>query len=301
MTDAFIRYLSAKRTVDDRALNRVVLERFRSDLQKLRAPRILEIGAGTGTMVDRLWNWNVIASGEYTLLDQDESLLEEAKRRLMRLAAEKGGRSTLNPDGSLSVSAANVDLTIRTYAAELGSFLRQHSDTRYDVLIACAVLDLVDVPEALPKLWSKLRAKGLFWFSINFDGESIFLPEHPLDERVVGVYHASMNDRIRDGKPSGDSKTGRHLFTHLKACGAHVLVSGSSDWVVHSVGGEYEGDEQAFLRHIVEFFRAELSQHAEIDEKELENWVAMRNRQIDEGDLVYIAHQLDFVGSAPSL
>jgi hypothetical protein len=48
-------YLLAKRTVDDRALHRGVFDRLRSELPP--RPRILEIGAGAGTMVARALDW----------------------------------------------------------------------------------------------------------------------------------------------------------------------------------------------------------------------------------------------------
>ena len=51
---------------------------------------------------------------------------------------------------------------------------------------------------------------------------------------------------MTDGQPSGDSRTGRRLFHALRACGAEVLAAGSSDWVVHPVGGAYLHDEAYF-------------------------------------------------------
>ena len=74
MTYPYTRYLAAKKTVDDRALNRGVL----ADLRGLLPPgacRVVEIGAGLGTMVARLLEWQVLSSGEYVLLDVDRQLL----------------------------------------------------------------------------------------------------------------------------------------------------------------------------------------------------------------------------------
>ena len=62
------RYLVAKKTLDDRAINRQVL----ADLCRLLPTgplRVLEVGAGLGTMVARLLERNVVRGGEYTLLD----------------------------------------------------------------------------------------------------------------------------------------------------------------------------------------------------------------------------------------
>ena len=69
-TFGYARYLAAKTTVDDRALNRPVLAELRR-LMPAGAPRVLEVGAGLGTMVARLMDWGVVSAGEYILLDAD--------------------------------------------------------------------------------------------------------------------------------------------------------------------------------------------------------------------------------------
>src|SRR5215468_9852101 len=100
MTSDYARYLAAKTTVDDRALNRPVLAELRR-LLPAGPPRVLEVGAGLGTMVARLLDWGVIAAGEYTLLDADQELLAESRRWLRDWAAERGLRTEPRPDGLL--------------------------------------------------------------------------------------------------------------------------------------------------------------------------------------------------------
>src|SRR5580704_1125854 len=81
MTFDYARYLAAKTTVDDRALNRDVLAELRR-LVPAGAPRVLEVGAGLGTMVARLIEWDVVGAGEYILLDADRQLLDHSRRWL---------------------------------------------------------------------------------------------------------------------------------------------------------------------------------------------------------------------------
>ena len=87
------------------------------------------------------------------------------------------------------------------------------------MLIANAVLDLVDVPAVLPGLLRLLVPGGVYWFTINYDGESIFAPGHPYDDQIMRAYHRDMDERIRYGRPAGESRTGRRLFHHLRDCG----------------------------------------------------------------------------------
>ena len=76
---------------------------------------------------------------------------------------------------------------------------------------------------------------------------------------------------------------------------AEIIAAGASDWVVHTTHGEYPADEKYFLHFILNFFDSSLKAHAELDAAEFENWLAKRHAQIERGELVYIAHQIDFL------
>ena len=292
MTDAFdfTRYLASKRTVDDRALNRHVWQKLADavdgKLPRDRPLRVLEVGAGIGTMVERCVEWGLFSrSGfdvSYTAIDSEESNVEVARRRLAHLT-----------------SGREAGLRARLETANLYDFAaRRENRQRFDLIIAHALLDLLHLPTALPVLLQMVPPNGLFYFSINFDGATLFLPEvdPELDGRIEALYHRSMDTRTADGQPSGDSRTGRRLFHALRACGAEVLAAGSSDWVVHPVGGAYPADEAYFLGCILHFVEVTLREHPELDGSELEDWITLRRQQVARGELMYVAHQLDFFG-----
>src|SRR5580700_7403879 len=282
MTSAYARYLAAKTTVDDRALNGHVLAELRR-LMPAGGPRVLEVGAGLGTMVARLMDWGVADTGEYILLDADRQLLDDSRRWLRDWAAARDLRSDLLPDG-LRVG----DLRVRLEHAELGGYLEAEHGALADVLIANAVLDLVDVPAILPGLLRLLFPGGVYWFTINYDGISIFEPGHPRDDRIMQAYHRDMDERIRYGRPAGDSRTGRHLFDYLRAAGAPALAAGSSDWVVHpGPDGTYAGDEAYFLQSILSTIHNALRNRQDrVAPADLADWLAERGRQLAAGELV---------------
>jgi hypothetical protein len=295
MTCDYARYLAAKTTVDDRALNRHVLAELRR-LMPAGGPRVLEIGAGLGTMVARLMDWGVVGAGEYILLDADRQLLDCSRRWLCDWAGARGLRSSMLPDG-LRVG----DLRVRLVHAELGSYLAAARGAPADVLIANAVLDLVDVPAVLPGLLRLLVPGGVYWFTINYDGESIFAPGHPHDDQIMQAYHRDMDERFRYGRRAGESRTGRRLFHYLRAAGAPALAAGPSDWVVGArPDGNYPADEAYFLRSILSTIHNALrNRQGRAEPADLADWLAVRGRQLAAGELVYIAHQLDFVGRSP--
>ena len=276
---SFPRYLSAKKTVDDRALNAHVWQTLRQQLPE--QPRILEIGAGIGTMVERLVEQQFISSASYTAIDSQVENIHTAQQRLTDL-----------PE--------TINLTLE--AIDLFDFIwREQGKQQWDVLIAHAFLDLMDIPATLPQLFSLLKPGGLFYFSINFDGVTTLEPaiEPALDAKIEQLYHQTMDERVTDGQPSGDSRSGRHLFGHLREAGAQILAAGSSDWVVFAGEEGYPADEEYFLQFIVETMHRALAKNPALDEGLFSDWVAKRKAQIETGELVYIAHQLDFVGYAP--
>jgi SAM-dependent methyltransferase len=279
-----VHYLHAKRSVDDRALNCRVLEQLRVELATLpERPRVLELGAGVGTMLSRLADLGWLPGASYTLIDHDARNLAAAAEHL-RAAA---------PDRQVELVAADV-------FSWLGAPTSGSDRAPHDLVVANAFLDLVDVPALLPALWPRLRPGRPFWFSINFDGETIFLPERPLDGAVTALYHRSMDQRMRAGRRAGDSKTGRHLLQQLPASGARLLGAGSSDWIVCPLpSGGYPADEAYFLHHILHTIQRELQGSPDLDPSAFAEWIAARHAEVEQGQLIYLAHQLDVFGRAP--
>lgn len=280
---SFARYLAAKKSVDDRALNLHVSETLSNVLTGKENLSVLEVGAGIGTMVERLYERQTLLPGtSYLAIDAQVTMIETAQERLRPLAEEY---------------ALELEVT------DLLNFLAREQGRRtWDLLIAHAFLDLVDLKTTLPQLIALLNPDGLFYFTINFDGETILHPviDRELDEQIIALYHRTMDTRRVNGRRSGDSRTGRKMFTHLPDAGAEILDAGSSDWVVYSRAAGYEADEAYFLHYIVNTIAHALDGNPDLDRHYFEAWIAQRHAQIEAGNLVYIAHQLDFCGRRAS-
>ena len=291
----FVRYLTAKRTVDDRALNPHVwaaMAAAAADRARHVQPlQVLEIGAGVGTMIERAAAWSLCpgAAVNYLAIDAEPANIAAAQARL---EAAQARLEALPPAWSVQVEQADLFDFVRRPAA-------LH---RYDLLIANAFLDLVDIPQTLPLLRRLLQPGGLFYFTITFDGATILQPviDPAFDAQVEAVYHRTMDERITAGQRSGDSRSGRHLFGHLVRAGFDLRAAGASDWVVHPVAGHYPADEAYFLHFIVHTMQDALQSRAELDPGQLTEWVETRHRQVEQGELVYIAHQLDVFGVCPA-
>lgn len=289
MSYTFPQYLLSKQSVDDRALNKDVLSTLGRSLPQ-QSIRIIEVGAGIGTMLRRLVRWDVVRRCEYVMVDGLAENIEYASTWVKVWAGEAG----LNVEGSgenqVRVFDETREIGIRFERADVFDFIQENQKPA-ELLIAHSFMDLLPMPESLPKLLS--LTTGPAWLTLNFDGVTTFEPaiDVELDEKIERLYHESMDVR----PTGGDSQSGRHLFGHLRSAGAEILAAGASDWVVYASNGRYPEDEAYFLHFILHFFEESLADHKDLDAYAFTNWLNERRAQIERGELVYIAHQMDFL------
>jgi hypothetical protein len=156
----------------------------------------------------------------------------------------------------------------------------------------------MNLPFTLPQLFTLLRVGGLYYFTGNYDGAIIFEPaiDPDLDKTIENLYARTMDERITYGRISGESQAGRRVFTLLRQVGAELLDAGSSDWVVFANDKGYQADEVYFLHFVVNSVEQVLAGSPALDAQKFSNWIQERHAQIRRGELVLVAHQLDFVG-----
>lgn len=291
MVYSFPRYLLAKQTVDDRALNRQVYETLASRLPSHDID-IIEVGAGIGTMVTRLLHRGLMPRANYSVVDSMQENIDFALGWLPKWAEDNHlGLSELEKNG-WRLFDDDRDLRITFARSDVFDFINTNPP-KADLLIAHAFLDLLPMPDSLPKLFSLVKPGGLAWLTINFDGVTTFEPviNLTLDAQIERLYHQTMDER----STGGDSRSGRHLFKYLQDAGAKIIAAGSSDWVVYPQNGKYPADEAYFLHFILNFFEQSLTGHRELDAGAFATWLKERHEQVDRGELLYIAHQMDFL------
>ena len=301
-TSAYHRYLAAKKSIDDRSLNPRVWESLAGALPKGRTLEVLEVGAGIGQMVQRVIERELLTDCRYTAVELESGNVEEAMRRLPKWARDAGyGVEGMGQRG-LRVRGEGMHFELSFEAVNALEFLKR-SETRsaFDLVIAQAFLDLVDLDAALSLMTGALKSGGLLYLCINFDSGTIFEPtiDRGLDTQIVELYHQTMDERMIGGRQSGDSRTGRKLFSGLRKVGARVVDAGASDWVVYPTDAGYDGHEEVFLHAIIDTVEGALQWRQEIDPQALVRWVRERRAQIESGEVVYIAHQLDVLARVP--
>jgi SAM-dependent methyltransferase len=296
---SLIRYLQAKKSIDDRSLNAHVAQTLIMRLQELFdniEVRVFEAGCGIGTMIERMLSWGALAKCSYTAIDLEPEHVAEAMRRLVQL----GFRGEIQPqkgsDHTLVLKNRTQEIKIELKIGNVIKFARDKDNFhQYHLILAHAFLDLVDIYSFLPPILSCGIPGGLIYFTLNFDGATSLEPiiEADLDRQIIALYHETMDHRLIQGKPSGDSQTGRHLLPFLQKLGLNILDAGASDWVIFPHMGSYPNDDAYFLHFIIDTIYCALEFCPEIKPGQLKTWAEIRHEQIEHGELFYMAHQID--------
>ncbi len=282
----FIEYLEAKRSVDDRSLHPRVWAAFLERLaeKRSRGPlEIAELGAGIGTMSERVFRALGTGGIRYHLVDENPALLEDAGRRIS---------ASCFPD------AGTLPDSVRLHPADAADWLAGLPPGRpFQAVLANAFLDLVDIPEVLDRVFSRLGPGGLGYFTINYDGRTDFIPALDSDRDILDRYNESMRDW--KGSYRGTDRSGGRILEYLLDRGIPVLETGASDWVIAPrTDGDgapgYTRDEGVFLRAILGMVEDSVSRSG-CDPGILSKWLETRRRQAEDGKLAYVAHQLDIL------
>ena len=292
----FQRYLSAKRTVDDRALNRRVEDRLAEEIKYRDRLHVLEVGAGIGATAERLLARPWLPDRtSYTGLDLRPENVATARKRLPERAVARG--YAVRPTGDRFVaSRGKRRVEFDFVVADAFDYLSE-TDESWDLLVAHAFVDLVDPTDALAAFRDALAPDGIAYCPITFDGGTVFEPvaDGEFEDHLVERFHRHIDE-------SGDSRAGRRLLSTVSASkkrdgkGNHeLLAAGGADWLVRPRDGGYPADEAYFLRCIVEMVAGAVREDPEVADGRLSGWVSRRRDQIDDATLIYCAHHLDLL------
>lgn len=293
---SYPRYLNAKRTVDDRALNQRVWNRFVDALADHGEElSILEVGGGVGATFKRVLTEleeGIVERVDYTLVDRNDENLSTARSNIEQWASSRGYRMEDGPDGA-DLRNGPMEIRLQLRNADLFDYTRDEDANTYHAVIAQAVADLLDLEKFLLSLRPLLQSKGLWYLPIHFDGLTAFEPttDPDIDDRIVRLYHESMSEPDEEG--GRRARTGRRLLTAFRNQGDALLDAGSSDWIVVPKQNGYPADEAYFLHHILWFMEEELTDHPRLEQQTLSQWIDIRRRQIKNAELIFVAHQLD--------
>ena len=129
--------------------------------------------------------------------------MAEARRRLPQWAAAQGfaGERGQSGDSCTLQQARARHITVETEAIDGGvSWPASTAGRAWDLVIAQAFLDLMDVPATLPGASLLLQPRRALYFPITFDGGTVFQPESDpeFDRAIEACYHQAIDQRLLD-------------------------------------------------------------------------------------------------------
>lgn len=299
---SYPKYLEAKKSIDDRSLNQHV---FKTMMKTVKSEltggviRILEIGAGTGAMIQRLIEWDFLQQAHYTAIDVEPDNLKVLPDTLEITAKKSGGKIFTQEDGSYLLKFGERRIEVESICSDFMTLLAtRNPEQEWDLVIAHAVMDILPLPEALSVLFAALRPGGMFYFTLNYDGLTKFMPViNPVtDELIEHLYNRTMDEREIE---TGGSHTGQKLFHAIPEAGGKILATGSSDWIVPDSNGPVETDERYFLECILKTVADALFGRVEVESSVVNDWYRQRLLQLEDNRLIYLSHHLDFFGLGP--
>ena len=259
----------------------------------------MEVGAGIGTMLERLTRWQILPDVCYLAIDLDPANIKEARRLLPIWSSAMGLEMTETPSGGeLSAKDGSRHIAVDFDAIDIYDWIAGQGENKpVDLLIAHAFMDLVDASRALAALRSVVKKDGLLYLTSNFDGITILEP--PSIPHWTGISSPFiMTAWISVWSTACFRATAKPAAVFFPAClnrAFRLLAAGSSDWVVFPAAGRYPGDEAYFLHYIIGLIETTLKHHASLEAGSFRRWIAERRSQIEQGKVVLIVHQLDFL------
>ena len=184
-----------------------------------RRPRLLDLGAGTGSMFRFLAP--IIGRGQdWLLLDADDVLLDDAFGRTAAWARRRNFAATAE-DGTLLVSTPHGLWRMSVMRRDLDAAI----PSGCDAVVCSALLDLVSTA------WLRRFIDGLtmpFLACLTVDGRDVWLPRHPCDPPVRTAFRRDQRHDKGLGPALGPAASSVAL--RMLAARGFVTASAPSDW-----------------------------------------------------------------------
>ena len=296
----FSAYLDAKFALDSRSLNPTVLENLRRALALRSSLRCLDLGSGKGATIKRLVDLCPAASLEITALDLDPGLLTSGAEQLSQ-DFQKRGFQILRSATGLVAQTRTRRISI-AFACD-SALIWNPGMGEFDLIAAHAFMDLMPLAALCEKVLALLKPAGIFYASLNYDGETALIPPYPeesLEREILEYYDLSMEQRRLDHAATGGAYSGRRLVGALSRSGFEIEAYGASDWEITPLRGQYRDRDAACLQALLDMIHAEAQDSGRFNPELLARWYRERCAAIDVVRLGMIVHQLDILAAKPS-
>ena len=253
-------------------------------------PRLLDLGAGTGSLLR--WLGHFIGRAQvWTLVDADAALIELAFETIAERAEQVGWRVTWPGRRTLLVHTPHGAWRVEGLIADLAEAPDNLPLSATDAVVCSALCDLVS-RDWVERMAAACAARRLpFYAALNVAGRDRFTPPHPADALVArGFRRDQARDKGFGGKALGPDAPGV-LRAAFEAQGYAVHLA-PSDWVLSP------HDREMADALAVAHARAAMAQERR-EARRIAGWLAARSRLAEAGRLAVRVQHRDLLALPP--
>lgn len=193
-------------------------------------PRILDLGAGTGSLLRWLGHWIGRSQG-WTLVDADPALIERAFATIAERAESIGWATSWPARRTLLVHAPGGAWRVEGLIADLREAPASLPLDRVDGVVSSALCDLVSAAWVARMAGACAARRLPFYAALNVTGRERFTPPHPADALVArGFRRDQARDKGFGGMALGASAP-RVVREAFEAAG-YTVEAAPSDWII---------------------------------------------------------------------
>jgi SAM-dependent methyltransferase len=246
-------------------------------------PRILDLGAGTGSLLR--WLGHFIGRAQaWTLVDADAALVERAFATIADRAEAVGWAATLPGRKTLLVHAPGGAWRVEGLIADLAAAPANLPLAQMDAVVCSALCDLVS------RGWVEAMAAACaarhlpFYAALNVTGRERFTPPYPGDALVMrGFRRDQRRDKGFGGVALGPAAP--DAIAQAFAAHGYMVHRAPSDWIV-------DRRARLFAQEIATGHGVAALAWERRDATLIEDWIEARRAQAADGMLsVRIGHQ----------
>ncbi len=277
-------WLALREGADHRSRNAELAGKLAARFADKPSLRIVDLGSGTGSNL-RATAPHLGESQEWTLVDYDPALLEEASRALSAWADEAkaiGDNLVLVKDGK------NIGVAFRI--ADLNKELDAVLEAKPDLVTASALFDLIS-EEWMQRFARAVLASGASFYTVlTYDGRDQFNPVHPFDEGIIRAFGFHQR-RDKGFGPAAGPLAASALAQAFRKIG-YAVETGDSPWVL-------KPSDNDLVQQLLEGIANAVRETGLIAQNGLNDWLFYRQAMADQKGTRLITGHTDILAYKP--
>lgn len=217
-------WLALREPADHRSRSAQMLADLAKRVEGRDVLRVTDLGCGTGSNL-RATAPALNARQEWTLVDYDFALLEQAARSLTDWADEA---KAIGDDLVLIKDGRNIGVKFRI--ADLNKELEQVISGPVDIVTASALFDLISEAWMRRFITALKSTPAIFYTVLTYNGEDDFLPAHPFDWGIINAFKIHQK-RDKGFGPAEGPLAAATLARLLKEAG-YAVETADTPWVL---------------------------------------------------------------------